>query len=303
LSTSKADHAQGLLLFRLDQHQTFAIGTLKVREIVPYVALTSLPHSHPSALGAASIRGSTIPIIDMAAAIGYPPLEPAEHANCFIIITDCQRMEVGFMVRGIDKIIECNWRDISAPASTLGKNAFITGVTEVDDRLLQLLDVELLLTRLFPASEDEPILTDVQREELKPMKILLVDDSRVARKQLSDALNNINIPYQVTDNGQHALEIMIANAAKGEPINILVSDIEMPGLDGYELAFEIRNRAEIASAFIILHTSLSSVISVSQAHQVGADEALTKFNANELIMAMLKGAESQANRDELQAQA
>jgi two-component system, chemotaxis family, chemotaxis protein CheV len=295
LTKSKADHFQGLLLFRLDQAQTFAIGTLKIREIVPYQTLTSLPHSHPAALGAATIRGTTIPVIDMAAAVGYPPLDKKEHAGCFVIITDCQRMEVGFMVRGIDKIIECNWRDVIAPTAALGAKSFITGVTEIEGKLLQLLDVELLLARIFPIPDSmtHPVLTDVQREKIKPMRILLVDDSRVARKQLSDALNNMNIPYQVTDNGQQALDIMIASANEGRPVNILVSDIEMPGLDGYELAFEVRNRADIASAFIILHTSLSSKISVSQAHQVGANEALTKFDANELILTMLKGAEQQ----------
>jgi len=293
LTTSKADHYQGLLLFRLDENQTFAIGTLKVREVVPFQALTSLPHAHPAALGAATIRGSTIPIIDMSAAVGYPALRQQELASCFIIITDCQRMEVGFVVRGIDKIIQCNWQDITTPSVSLGANAFITGVTQVEGKLLQLLDVELLLAKIFPMKANYPMLTDIQRETLKPMRILLVDDSKVARKQLSDALEKINIPFEVTDDGNKALQIMLDSSQQGKPVNILVSDIEMPGLDGYELAFEVRNRTQIASAFIILHTSISSSISVSQAHQVGADQALTKFDANELILTMLKGAEQQ----------
>ena len=72
----------------------------------------------------------------------------------------------------------------------------------------------------------------------------------------------------------------------------MVSDIEMPGLDGYELAFEVKNNPAIEHAYIILHTSLSSEISVSQAKQVGANEALTKFDAKELIEAMLRGAQA-----------
>lgn len=293
MTISKADHFQGLLLFQIDAHQTFAIGTLKIRELVTYQPLTTLPHSHPAALGAANIRGVTLPVIDMASAIGYQPLSQEELPNCYIIITDCQRMVVGFMVRKIEKIVECNWRDIKPPAAALGHNPFITGVTQVEGKLLQLLDVELLLSQMFPLPESSAyaILTDVQREKIKPMNILLVDDSMVARKQLADALNNMNIPYQVTADGKEALEIMVNAARDGNPIDILVSDIEMPGLDGYELAFEVRNQPDIASAYIILHTSLSSEISVSQAHQVGANEALTKFDANELIMAMLRGAE------------
>ncbi|MCS6125247.1 chemotaxis protein CheV [Shewanella baltica] len=290
---SKASQSQGLLLFRLSQTQVFALGTLKVRELVPYTRLSKIPQSHPTILGASTIRGHTIPIIDMAAAIGYRPIAPEEREKCYIIITDCQRMIIGFLVRGIDKIIECNWRDIEAPSSSLGKNAYLTGVTRFEDQLVQLLDVELLLSKIFPDNPkaNRAILTDVQREKLKPMNILLVDDSKVARKQLSDALDMINIPYRVTADGKEALVMMEQAAQEHHPIDILVSDIEMPGLDGYELAFEVRDNPLTAKAYIILHTSLSSEISVSQAHQVGANEALTKFDAHELIDAMLRGAD------------
>ena len=71
---SKASQSQGLLLFRLSQTQVFALGTLKVRELVPYTRLSKIPQSHPTILGASTIRGHTIPIIDMAAAIGYRPI-------------------------------------------------------------------------------------------------------------------------------------------------------------------------------------------------------------------------------------
>lgn len=295
---SKASQSQGLLLFRLSPTQVFALGTLKVRELVPYTPLSKIPQSHPTILGAAAIRGHTIPVIDMAAAIGYRPITAEECQHCYIIITDCQRMIIGFLVRGIDKIIDCNWRDIEAPSTNLGKNAFLTGVTRFEDQLVQLLDVELLLSKIFPDNPqaNRAILTDVQREKLKPMNILLVDDSMVARKQLSDALDTINIPYSVTADGKDALAMMELAAAEHRPIDILVSDIEMPGLDGYELAFEVRDNPQTANTYIILHSSLSSEISVSQAHQVGANEALTKFDAHELIDAMLRGADLAAKK-------
>ncbi|MBT1446288.1 chemotaxis protein [Shewanella sp. JM162201] len=292
---SKANQSQGLLLFHLSRQQLFAMGTLKIRELVPYTHLNALPQQHPSVLGTATVRGQTISVIDMSAAVGYPPIAEEERKKCFIIITDCQRMLIGFLVRAIDKIIECNWRDIQSPPENLGRNAYLTGVTRYQDKLVQLLDVELLLSKIFPIKDDKriAILTDIQREQLKPMNVLLVDDSKVARKQLGDALDAINIPYQVSANGRDALELMRSNAAEGRPVNILVSDIEMPGLDGYELAFEVKNDAPLAGAYIILHTSLSSEISVSQAKQVGADEALTKFDAQELIAAMLRGVDHQ----------
>ncbi|MGF1872765.1 chemotaxis protein [Photobacterium indicum] len=290
---SATNQSQGMLLFQLTLNQSFAIGTLKVKEIVPYTPLTVIPHSHSTVLGAATLRGQTFPVIDMAKAVGYRALVKEEVKDCYIIITDCQRKLVGFMVRGINKITECNWHEIDAPPVSLGNNVFVTGVTTVEDNLVQLLDVELLMSKIFPEDPNSlnPVLTDIEREILRPLKILLVDDSSVARRQLSQALDSISVPYFISTNGQDALNMMKNAADNHDPFQILVSDIEMPGLDGYELAFDVKNTEKLKSVYIILHTSLSSEISVSQAHQVGADEALTKFEANELIHAMLRGAE------------
>lgn len=83
------NQSQGMLLFQLTARQSFAIGTLKVKEIVPYTPLTAIPHSHPTVLGAANLRGETLPIIDMAKAVGYPPIKSEELRTCYIIITDC----------------------------------------------------------------------------------------------------------------------------------------------------------------------------------------------------------------------
>jgi two-component system chemotaxis response regulator CheV len=155
-----------------------------------------------------------------------------------------------------------------------------------------MLDVELLLSKIYPQYENAkiPMLTDIERERLKALNILLVDDSAIARKQLCDALDSINIPYQICKNGTDALALMKHDAAANRPIDLLVSDIEMPGLDGYELAFEVQNDAALNHSYRILHTSLSSEICVDRAHQVGAHEALEKFNAGELVEAMLRGA-------------
>jgi two-component system, chemotaxis family, chemotaxis protein CheV len=297
LKNEKANYSQGVLVFKLTESQNFALGTLKIREIVACQPMSMLPSSHATVQGTIQVRGKTIPVLDMAAAIGYRPLTKEEHKKCVIIVTDCQRKVVGFLVRGIEKIVDFNWREIEKPAKRLTTKVFVTGICRIDDKLVQMIDLEYVFSDVFP---DDPashyaVLTDIQREQLKPLNILLVDDSMVARKQLSDALNHMNIPYQVTDDGHKALEIMKSEAKNAHPIDLLVSDIEMPGLDGYELAFEVRDKPSLAGAYIILHSSLSSHISVSQAKQVGANEALTKFDVHELIAGMLRGAEHKLN--------
>lgn len=290
--TSKTKQSQKLLLFRLFGTRLFGIGTLKIREILPFKPLTKLPHSHSAVVGTTSFRGSAVPVIDMAAAVGYPALTQEELKASSIIITDVQRQETGFLVRGVQKIIETDWKKVKAPPTALGDKAFITGLLDAEGDIIQLLDVELLLANVYPDSLDagEVALTDVQSETLKALNILLVDDSRVARKQLCDVLDAKDISYQVTTNGDEALQILLKDNELGQPVDILVSDIEMPGLDGYELTFDVRDNGALKQPYIILHTSLNSEMSLSYANQVGANEALTKFDADELLHAMLRGA-------------
>lgn len=294
--SGKAKQLQKLLLFRLSDSQLFGIGTLKIREILPLMQLTKLPHSHRAVIGTATFRSKAVPVIDMAAAVGYPPLSAEERANASVIITDIQRQEIGFLVRGVQQIIETDWKQVMPPPRALGNKAFVTGLLDVDGDIIQLLDVELLLAKVYPESLDtqEVMLTDVQSETLRSLNILLVDDSHVARKQLSDVLDSKDISYQVTSNGDNALQVLLAGHETGKPIDILVSDIEMPGLDGYELTFNVRDNTALKQPYVILHTSLNSEMSLSYANQVGANEALTKFDAEELLKAMLRGAAKQA---------
>lgn len=289
-----SQQSQGLLLFKLNKQQTFALGTLKVREIIPFQRLTILPQSHPHVVGSTPFRGKTIPIIDMAAAVGYRAIPKEDYDKSFIIVTDCQRQLTGFLVRRIDRIIECNWHNISPPPSAVGRSAYVLGVTEFEEKMIQLIDIEMLLSHIFPPTEDlmHATIDAADRAKLREHRILVVDDSSVARRQLSDALEYVNVPFEVCSNGAQAFDMMVQSAQNDgdNKIDILVSDIEMPGLDGYELTFEVRSHPTIANTYIIVHTSLSSDISVDRAHQVGANEALTKFDAGELIKSMLRGA-------------
>lgn len=289
-------HPQKLLLFYFNDQRLFGLGTLKIREIIPYQQLSKLPSSQPNVIGTMSFRGAVIPVIDTAAAVGYAPVSEDALKTSSIIIADVQRMQIGLLVGGVSKIIEAEWKDVTAPPKSLGQSTFVTGLLQTDDNtLVQLMDVELLLSRIFPDSIDafEAHLTDVELEAIKRLNILLVDDSQVARRQLADALDAAGATYSMTSNGQEALDMLLSFDREDNPIDVLVSDIEMPGLDGYELTFSIRDDAKISQPYIILHTSLNSEMSVSYAKQVGADEALTKFEASELMQAILRSNKDQ----------
>ena len=134
-----------------------------------------------------------------------------EQEKASIIVTDIQRQEIGFLVRSVQQIIETDWKSVMPPPKALGTNAFITGLLDVDGDIIQLLDVELLLAKVYPESLDaqDVVLSDLQSETLKSLNILLVDDSQVARKQLSDVLDSKGISYHVTTNGDEALQVML----------------------------------------------------------------------------------------------
>ncbi|WP_418500032.1 chemotaxis protein, partial [Flagellimonas sp.] len=226
--SSQAKQSQKLLLFRLFGSRLFGIGTLKIREILPFPRLTKLPHSHHAVIGTATFRGSAVPVIDMSAAVGFPALTKEEQETASIIVTDIQRQEIGFLVRGVQQIIETDWKSVMPPPKALGTNVFIIGLLDVGGDIIQLLDLELLLAKVYPESlnTQEVTLSDVQGETLSSLNILLVDDSQVARKQLSDVLDSKGIHYHVTSNGSEALKILLKEHDSGHPIDILVSDIE-----------------------------------------------------------------------------
>lgn len=111
-------HPQKLLLFYLNDQRLFGLGTLKIREIMPYATLSRLPKSHPAVIGAMNFRGSTVPVIDMAAAVGYSPMTQADRQAASIIVTDVQRQEIGFLVRSVRKIVETEWKDVLPPPAS-----------------------------------------------------------------------------------------------------------------------------------------------------------------------------------------
>ena len=147
--TSKANYSQGLLLFRLKNGRQFALGTLKILELVPYKPVTAMINSEPGVKGILTIRDKTIAVVDMAAVIGLGPIPESKLSQSFIVVTDCQRKVVGFVVSQIDKIVETNWREIKQPDKKLGTGVFITGTVEMGDEVIQLIDVELILNKIF----------------------------------------------------------------------------------------------------------------------------------------------------------
>lgn len=285
-----------LLLFRLDANQLYGINVFKVKEVLQCPRLTVMPKSSPVVRGVASLRGGTLPILDLSMATGKPPLQDLKSA--FAIVTEYNNRVLGFLVHSVERIVNMNWEEILPPPKGTGRDHYLTAVTRVDGQLVEILDVEKVLAEVAPVSEkvSDKVVEDAAVEARQaPVKVLIVDDSSVARKQVSRCLEHVGVEVTALNDGRQALDFLKAMLDEGrkptEEFLMLISDIEMPEMDGYTLTTEIRHDPRMQGMHILLHTSLSGVFNQAMVKRVGADDFLAKFHADELagrVLARIK---------------
>ncbi|ARS49034.1 chemotaxis protein CheW [Ectopseudomonas mendocina] len=280
--------ALSLLLFRLHSGRLLGINLLKVNEIIPCPSLTKLPNRHPHVRGIATLRGSALTVIDLARAIGERGVS-SEDEGC-LIVTEVSRSRQGLHVKSVERIVQCSTRDVRPPPAAAGNRAFITGVTQIDGAIVQILDIEKVLHDIAPALDQAPIeglLESKDQQLLQGRRVLLVDDSQVALQQTLNVLRQLGLDCTAVRSAQAALEQLHDYQQAEMPFELLVSDIEMPEMDGYNLVREIRRNADIAATYVLLHTSLDSTMNTEKARSVGANAVLTKFSSVDLTQALL----------------
>ena len=275
-----------LLLFRVRGKQLYGINVFKVKEIIQCPRLTSLPGSNRVVRGVVHIRSGTTPILDMSLATGGPPLEEVNGA--FVIITEYNGATQGFLVASVDKIINMNWEHIHPPPKGTGREHYLTAVTEIENQIVEIIDVEKILAEVSPVKEDisEGIVSDDVRTEAGTKKVLIVDDSKIARKQITRCLENIGVEVVALEDGRQAWEHLNSIIEEGERPQdrymMLVSDIEMPEMDGYTLTTHIRSNDAMKDFYVVLHSSLSGVFNQAMVEKVGANDFIAKFDPDVL---------------------
>jgi two-component system chemotaxis response regulator CheV len=278
-------------MFRLEDGELYGINVFKVREVIRCPQLTTVHSSHSVVRGVANIRNRTLSIIDLGLAIKGPAID--HEKDSYVIITEFNRSIQGFMVRSVERIINLKWEDIRLPPEGVDTNNYINAVTNFDGQLIQLIDVEHVLSEVVG---DPEMLSNTTAEELKVKKgqlnhILVVDDSKVARSQISKVLEQIGVECTLLNDGKSALEQLKSWAKEGNPITdriaMVISDIEMPEMDGYTLTSEIRRDPRLKDLYVLLHSSLSGVFNETMVKKVGADRFIPKFSADELVHEVL----------------
>ncbi len=277
-----------LLTFRLMGRQRYGINVFKVKEVLQCPKLTSMPNLHPLVKGIAHIRGHTVSVIDLSLAIGGRPTTDID--KCFVVIAEFNRTIQAFLVSSVERIINMHWEAILPPPDGAGKAHYLTAVTNIDNELVEILDVEKILAEIAPVDEtmDSTIGEEIaQAEQEKPIvrRILIADDSTVARKQVERAIISIGFEVVSVKDGKEAYNKLLEMAQEGsiyDQISLVISDIEMPEMDGYTLTAEIRRNADLKDLYVILHSSLSGVFNQAMVERVGANTFIAKFNPDEL---------------------
>jgi two-component system chemotaxis response regulator CheV len=269
-----------LLIFKLGGRQKFGINVFKVQEVIHCPQLTAIPNSNPIVCGIANMRGRTIMVLDLAHAIGKKPLSTKD---AFVIIAEYNRAVQGFLVESVDRIVNMNWKEILSPPKGLGKDNYMTAVTRVDDEMVEIIDVEKIFAELVGVTIE--IAEDTKIESDRVLTIMVIDDSSVARNQIKRTLEKMGMSVLIGKDGSDGLKQLKAIADKGDvfdTLDMVISDVEMPVMDGYTLTTEIKSDERLKKLPVLLHTSLSGVFNTTMVEKVGADKFVPKFNAEEL---------------------
>lgn len=277
---------------RTGRRETYGINVFKVREVMRTPEVTRAPEMPSAVEGMVSLRGNLVPVVDLAKHAGIP----VEVAPQIMIVTEYNGHTQGFLVEAVDTILRLDWSAMKVPPEMLVSKlgGLVTAVTELQDgRLVMMLDVEKILAETS-RQDDDHLFVNIQPVENADRAVLFADDSPVARKQISRTLDAMGVKYICALNGNQAwqeLDRLAAAAASAKrPITdyvaLVLTDVEMPEMDGYMLTKHIKTDPRTAKLPVIMHSSLSGMQNQQLGHSVGVDEYVSKFEPQKLAEAI-----------------
>jgi two-component system chemotaxis response regulator CheV len=265
----------------------YGVNVSKVREIIRVPKLTELPGTPEFIEGIFDLRGVVIPVVNLAAWMGVDAPEQAQK-NARVIITEFNNILIGFIVHEAKRIRRINWKDIEPASFAAGGGALdknkITGVTRIeDDSVLLILDLESVVQDLglYSPTQDE---TPHDIEHFTG-HVLLLDDSHTARKIVKEALEKMGFKVIEANDGQEGLERLEDLYEKygeniGQQLRLIVSDVEMPRMDGFHFASNVKHDKRFGSIPIVFNSSISDHFSEGRGKEAGGEAYLVKFDAS-----------------------
>lgn len=272
-----------------DNH--YGINVAKIREILQYTPVTPVPNSHPSVEGIFMPRDAMITVIDLKKCLGLPETDE----KGLFIITNFNKLNVAFHVDEVIGIHRVSWENIIKPDSTIqGRDgSTATGVIKMNDKLVVILDFESIVSSISP--ETGLRVNDIDNMESRDRSdstILIAEDSALLSKLITDCLKKAGyVKLIVTENGQEAWDKICELKAAGditEKLNCIITDIEMPLMDGHRLTKLVKSDPELREIPLIIFSSLVNEEMRRKGEQLGADAQLTKPEIGQLVDAIDK---------------
>jgi two-component system chemotaxis response regulator CheV len=283
-----------LLLFslgvdaRTGRRETFGINVFKVREVMRTPQITAAPEMPEAVEGMVSLRGVLVPVVDL----GKYAHVAADQRRDVMIVTEYNGRTQGFLVEAVDTILRLDWAQMKVPPDmvTARMGGLVTAVTELaDGRLVMLLDVERVLSETTHY-DDDFLFKDIRPLGRPDVTVFFADDSAVARGQIQRTLEKMGVKYFAAINGKQAWEELqkVAHYAEANGktardfVHLVVTDVEMPEMDGYILTKMIKSDHRFQGVPVIMHSSLSGVSNQQLGHSVGVDDYVSKLEPQRL---------------------
>ncbi len=273
---------------RSGRHEAFGINVFKVREVMRTPPITAAPEMPDHVEGMVSLRGVLVPVIDLSRYAGFDP----DGARNIMIITEYNGHTQGFLVENVENILRLDWSQMRVPPEmlTARMGGLVTAITELQDgRLVMMLDVEKILSETAQYDDDSQFITIKPVEDDSRM-VFYADDSMVARKQIDQTLQRMELGRIGAVNGRQAWDLLqdIARDAQAsgcrvvDMVSAILTDVEMPEMDGYILTKTIKSDSRFAGIPVIMHSSLSGMSNQQLGHSVGVDDYVAKFEPQRL---------------------
>lgn len=278
-----------VILFNLGEN-LFGINVLKVREIIVPLATTKLPQSHENVEGVIRLRDEVIPVIDLGKVLNISRIEDS-NAQDKLIVCELNKIKIAFRVHGVNRIHRISWEQIEEPGElSAGQQAFATGIIKMDDDMAILLDFEKVVIDINPKSGiNVEKVKELGPRERSEKKLIVAEDSGVLRELLKDTLFEAGyIDVQFFKNGKEAwdyLEAIIEDDEKDplEEVQLMITDIEMPKMDGHHLTKRVKDDPRLNKLPVIIFSSLITDDLQHKGEQVGASIQISKPDILQLI--------------------
>ena len=280
---------------RSGRRETYGINVFKVREVMRIPSITKAPDMPASVEGMVSLRGALVPVIDLAKYVNMQ----TDTLPTIMIVTEYNGHTQGFLVEAVDTILRLDWSSMKVPPEMLNAQlgGLVVAVTELPDkRLVMMMDVEKVLADTGNFSTDELLMKHIKPIGLTNRTVFFVDDSPVARKQISRTLDAMGVSYIAAVNGKKGWEELkrladsadVANIPVSDLFQVILTDVEMPEMDGYMLTRKVKEDQRFANIPVLMHTSLSSSSNQQLGKAVGVDEYVPKFEPQKLSQTLLR---------------